>query len=125
MLLVGQVGDESFVFIATCHIGHTTTYNVGEPPNCLADVAHSLMIVSIMQWRCLGLLHGVAAILPEPVVDRLSHPIVRQAHFIANGRFSCDAMFPHCFHDVEDENDDQDDEHDANHSSDDNWHQWG
>ena len=78
-----------------------------------------------MQRGCLGLLHGVAAILPEHAIGRLLYSIVRQAHFTAFWRVRCDAMFPHCLHDVEDENDDQDEEHDTKHNSDDDRHKCG
>ena len=106
------------VIAMLCNIG---THNFRDLAHRLADDIHSLMIICILQWSIRGLLHGVAAGLPESSVW-MTHPVVGHAGLTAVGRFESDAVLPHRPHDVEDENDSQDEEHDSKHRANDDCH---
>ena len=97
------------------------TRNFRDLVHRLADDIHSLMIICILQWSLTGLLHGVAAGLPESSFW-MTHPVVGHAVLTAVGRLESDAILPHRPRDVEDENDSQDEEHDTEHRANDDRH---
>ena len=70
-------------------------------------------MVRILQWSLTGLLHDVAASLPESSVW-MTQTIVVHAGLTPTGRLVSDTVLPHRPHDVEDENDRQDEERDTN-----------
>ena len=64
-----------------------------------------------------GLLHGVAAALPQSAVDWMTHPVFRQHPFTftAVGSLGLLAILPHSPLDVDAENDAQNEEHESHH----------
>ena len=114
--------------------GFTSTHNIGEPSHHPADGVHALLVDSVLQRsvpsftsfpRSTGLLHGVAAALPESAVDWMTHPVFRQHPFTltAVGRLGPLAIFPHSPHDVDAEDDAQNEEHESDDRANDDRHE--
>ena len=104
------------------------THNVGEPSHHPADGVHALLIDRVLHrsfTSSTGLLHGVAAALPESTVDWMTHPVFRQYPFTftAVGSLGLLAILFHSPHDVDAENDAQNEEHETDHRANDDRNQ--
>ena len=107
------------------------THNVGEPSHHPADGVHALLIDRVLQRSftsstcSAGLLHGVAATLPESAVDWMTHPVFRQHPFTftAVGSLGLLSILPHSPHDVDAEDDAQNEEHETDHRANDDRNQ--
>ena len=116
---------DDYVLVAT---GFIFTHNIGEPSHHPANGVHALLVDRVLHrsfTSSMGLLHGVAAALPESAVDWMTHPVFRQHPFTFTpvGSLGLLAILPRSPHDVDAENDAQNEEHETHHRANDDRHE--
>ena len=122
---------DDYVLVAT---GFIFTHNIGEPPHHPADGGHAVLVDRVLQRSVTsftsftsptGLLHGVATAPPEPEVNWVTHPVLRQHPFTLTAVWSLGplAILPRSPHDVDAENDAQIEEHETHHRANDDGHE--